>query len=57
MRILVLEDTQERQEAFKDKFGDKHVLFITDDTKRCIEMIENNSSFDYIFLDIQQEYL
>jgi len=50
MRILILEDTEERIYKFKQKLSRCSVK-ITKDTKECIELLKSDGPWDYIFLD------
>lgn len=49
MKILILEDNQERIDAFKKKFKE-HVLTVVEHAHECIRELKGNS-FDQIFLD------
>ena len=50
MRILILEDTEERIHKFKQKLQG-NLVKITDKPKECIEWLRNDGPWDYIFLD------
>jgi CheY-like chemotaxis protein len=50
MKILILEDSEERIYKFRQKLGG-HSVKITKDTKECIELLKNDGPFQYIMLD------
>jgi len=50
MRILILEDTDERIVQFKRKLIGKQVTF-TKKADECIKLLTEEPTFDYIFLD------
>ena len=49
-RVLILEDNDERIKQFKKNFLNVDITF-TKIAEECIEILENNKKFDYIFLD------
>jgi CheY-like chemotaxis protein len=49
MKILILEDSEDRIKQFKQRLIGKEVTF-TKDTKECISLL-NNQEWDYLFLD------
>ena len=50
MRILILEDSDERIKQFKHKLMG-HKLTICKSSKTCIDILTNEVPFDYIMLD------
>lgn len=50
MRIFILEDNQERIEAFK-KYLNSHELTIVSEALEAIKLLEKDLNYDFIFLD------
>lgn len=49
MKILIVEDMDDRNKWFKDTFKD-HELDMVNNSKEAIELVKNNK-YDFIFLD------
>ncbi len=50
MRILILEDTDERIKKFRQKLIG-HEVTVTKSSTECIKILTDQPTFDYIFLD------
>ncbi len=51
MKILILEDSKNRIQTFKDSLEERHELVITENAQEAIEILKGCDKFDYIFLD------
>ena len=51
MRILIVEDADERIKWFKDFFGVEHILDVTKDANEAIAWLEEGRTYAGIFLD------